>query len=162
VRRRRGGRGRLRASKEKKGPRVLTSQASFYRDTQDTMGWNVSETGFTLVPSPNVPQVIRKFLPGDVDRVLAARSLTKKDIGSYIFHTGGPKVLQAMMDALELPEGSCDASWQNLREVGNPSSPSVPLRLKDVMDNRRPAPETLGLIAAMGPGFCSELLLIEW
>lgn len=148
--------------KEKQGPRILASQSSFYRDTQDTMGWNVSENGFTLVLSPDVPQVIRKFLPGDVDRFLATRSFNRKDIGSYIFHTGGPKVLQAMMDALDLPPGSCDASWQNLREVGNLSSTSVLLVLKDVMENRRPAPGTLGLIAAMGPGFCSELLLVEW
>ena len=147
---------------ETRGPRILASQSSFYPHTQDTMGWTVSESGFTLVLSPDVPQIIRKFLPGDVDRFLSAHALGKKDIGSYVFHTGGPKVLQAMMDALELPEGSCDASWQNLREVGNLSSTSVLLVLKDVMENRRPEPGTLGLIAAMGPGFCSELLLVEW
>ena len=144
------------------GPEILDSQSSFYRDTQDTMGWGVSERGFTLVLSPDVPDVIRKYLPGDVDRFLAKHSLARKDIGSFVFHTGGPKVLQAMIDALELPDEACAASWQNLREVGNLSSTSVLLVLKDVMENRRPPAGTKGLIAAMGPGFCSELLLVEW
>jgi len=34
--------------------------------------------------------------------------------------------------------------------------------LEEVMERRRPAPGTLGLLAAMGPGFCSELVLLEW
>lgn len=144
------------------GPRILATQSSFYRDTQETMGWDVSEKGFTLVLSPNVPDVIRQYLPGDVDRFLAENKLTRKDIGSFVFHTGGPKVLQAMIDALDLPDGACDASWDSLRKVGNLSSTSVLLVLQDVMENRRPAPGTKGLIAAMGPAFCSELLLVEW
>jgi alkylresorcinol/alkylpyrone synthase len=126
------------------------------------MCWAVSERGFTLVLSPDVPDVIKRNLPPDVDKFLAGHNLTRKDIGNFVFHTGGPKVLQAMMDALELPADACVASWQNLREVGNLSSTSVLLVLKDTMENRRPAPGTLGLLAAMGPGFCSELLLLEW
>lgn len=144
------------------GPRVLDSQSSFYPDTQDVMGWAVSEKGFTLVLSPDVPDVIHKNLPGDVASFLARHGLRKEDIGSWVLHTGGPKVLQAMSDSLGLPANACEASWQNLREVGNLSSTSVLLVLKDTIENRRPASGTLGVMAAMGPGFCSELLLLEW
>jgi alkylresorcinol/alkylpyrone synthase len=144
------------------GPRVLDSQSSFYPDTQDVMGWAVSEKGFTLVLSPEVPDVIHKNLPGDVSSFLSKHGLHKEDIGSWVLHTGGPKVLQAMSDSLGLPPEACEASWQNLREVGNLSSTSVLLVLKDTIENRRPAPGTLGIMAAMGPGFCSELLLLEW
>ena len=34
--------------------------------------------------------------------------------------------------------------------------------LEDVMRNRRPQPGTMGILAAMGPGFCSELVLLKW
>jgi alkylresorcinol/alkylpyrone synthase len=144
------------------GPRVLDTQSSFYPGTEDVMGWAVSEKGFSLVLSPEVPDVIHKNLPGDVDGLLAKHGLHRTDIGSWVLHTGGPKVLQAMSDSLGLPAEASEASWNNLRQVGNLSSTSVLLVLKDVMENRRPAAGTLGILAAMGPGFCSELLLLEW
>ena len=71
-------------------------------------------------------------------------------------------MLDASADALGLHNGQLDASWDCLRKVGNLSSASVLCVLEDVMKNRRPAPDTLGLLAAMGPGFCSELLLLQW
>jgi alkylresorcinol/alkylpyrone synthase len=71
-------------------------------------------------------------------------------------------VLDASADALGLHNGQLDASWDCLRKVGNLSSASVLVVLEDVMKNRRPEPGTLGLLAAMGPGFCSELLLLRW
>jgi alkylresorcinol/alkylpyrone synthase len=71
-------------------------------------------------------------------------------------------VLEACATALELHNGELDASWDSLRKVGNLSSASVLVVLEDVMRHRRPEPGTMGLIAAMGPGFCSELLLLQW
>ena len=79
-----------------------------------------------------------------------------------MLHTGGPKVLEAIADALELKNGELKASWDCLRRVGNLSSASVLVVLEDVMKNRRPAPGTIGMLAAMGPGFCSELVLLQW
>ena len=71
-------------------------------------------------------------------------------------------MLDASAAALDLHNGELDASWDCLRKVGNLSSASVLCVLEDVMQNRRPEPGSLGLLAAMGPGFCSELLLLQW
>jgi hypothetical protein len=49
-----------------------------------------------------------------------------------------------------------------LEEDRNLSLASILVVLEEVMKHRRPATGTLGLIAAMGPGFCSELLLPQW
>jgi alkylresorcinol/alkylpyrone synthase len=144
------------------GPEILGSQSSFYPGTEDTMGWDISEKGFQIVLSSNVPQVIKENLPRDVDGFLAKHDLTRDDIGSWVLHTGGPKILEATAAALELPPEACQASWDCLRRVGNLSSTSVLLVLEDVMQNRRPAPGTYGILAAMGPGFCSELVLLRW
>jgi len=61
-----------------------------------------------------------------------------------------------------LNAGQLQASWDCLKRVGNLSSASVLVVLEDVMRHRRPEPGTLGVLAAMGPGFCSELVLLEW
>ena len=71
-------------------------------------------------------------------------------------------LVEATAAALDLQNGQLDASWDCLKRVGNLSSASVLVVLEDVMRNRRPAPGTLGVLAAMGPGFCSELVLLKW
>jgi alkylresorcinol/alkylpyrone synthase len=126
------------------------------------MGWNISEKGFRILLSTEVPNLIRQNLGRDVDAFLADKGHKRTDLKSWVLHTGGPKVLEASATALGLHNGQLDASWDCLRKVGNLSSASVLVVLEDVMKNRRPEPGTLGLLAAMGPGFCSELLLLQW
>jgi alkylresorcinol/alkylpyrone synthase len=144
------------------GPEILSTRSVFYPHTEEMMGWTVSERGFNIVLSPEVPTLIREHLGHDVDAFLGEQGYRRSDIGSWVLHTGGPKVLEATAAALELHDGQLDASWDCLKKVGNLSSASVLVVLEDVMSNRRPAPGTLGLLAAMGPGFCSELLLLKW
>lgn len=150
------------AALERRGPRIVASRSSFYPGTEDVMGWDISERGFRIVLSPDVPKVIRENLGRDVDAFLAAEGLTRSDIGSWIMHTGGPKVLEATAEALALPREALAVSWEALRRVGNLSSASVLVVLDEVMQNQRPAPGTHSVLAAMGPGFCAELLLLEW
>ena len=144
------------------GPKILATRSVFYPSTEEMMGWNISEKGFRIILSTEVPTLIRQNLGRDVDAFLADHGHQRSDLKSFVLHTGGPKVLDASADALGLHNGQLDASWDCLRKVGNLSSASVLCVLEDVMKNRRPEPGTLGLLAAMGPGFCSELLLLQW
>jgi alkylresorcinol/alkylpyrone synthase len=144
------------------GPEIVATRSVFYPDSEDVMGWTISESGFGIILSADVPQVVREFLKRDVDAFLADHGLTRADISSWVCHPGGPKVLEAMQEALELPDGALDVTWRSLREVGNLSSTSVLLVLADTLENHRPAPGSWGMITAMGPGFCSELVLLRW
>ena len=144
------------------GPAILATRSVFYPGTEHVMGWDISEKGFRIVLSREVPEVVEKFLASDVDSFLAAHGLTRKDLQSWVLHTGGPRILEATEVALELPPGALDASWECLRRTGNLSSASVLFVLEEFMLNRRPAPGSYGLLAAMGPGFCSELVLLRW
>jgi alkylresorcinol/alkylpyrone synthase len=144
------------------GPEIVATRSVFYPDSEDVMGWSISESGFGIILSADVPQVVRDFLKRDVDAFLADHGLTRSDIASWVCHPGGPKVLEAMQEALELPEGALDVTWRSLQEVGNLSSTSVLLVLAETMENHRPAPGSWGMITAMGPGFCSELVLLRW
>jgi len=153
---------KLPESKVAPGPRILATRSTFYRNSEYVMGWDIGDTGFTIVLSPDVPKVVIENLRGDVDRFLAERSLTLSDVSSWIFHSGGPKVLEAVESSLNLPKDALAASWKSLREVGNLSAASVLMVLADTLENHRGAPGSYSILAAMGPGFCLELVLLQW
>ncbi len=144
------------------GPQVLATRSVFYPDTEQVMGWEVSEHGFGIVLSADVPRMVTDNLRQDVDRFLTDHGLERRDVVSWVCHPGGPKVLEAMEEALELDSDALAVTWRSLREVGNLSSTSVLLVLQETMDEHRPAPGSYGMIMAMGPGFCSELVLVRW
>ncbi|HTY67388.1 MAG TPA: 3-oxoacyl-[acyl-carrier-protein] synthase III C-terminal domain-containing protein [Alphaproteobacteria bacterium] len=145
-----------------RAPRILATQSVFYEDTEQLMGWDISGQGFKIVLSPHLPELIRAKLAHDVDAFLALHGLCRGDLGTWVIHTGGPKVLLAVQDALSLRDDHLAPSWESLERVGNLSSASVLLVLEDVNANRAPRPGTLGMLLALGPGFCSELILLQW
>jgi alkylresorcinol/alkylpyrone synthase len=134
----------------------------FYPDTEWVMGWDVVDTGFKVVLSPRVPEVIEANVGRDVDRFLADHGLARADVHHWVAHTGGPKVLEAFRRSLALPDAALARSWRSLAEVGNLSSASVLFVLGDLLDAGEARPGDVGLLAAMGPGFSSELLLLRW
>jgi alkylresorcinol/alkylpyrone synthase len=150
------------ANLEQPGPEIIDTISTFYHDTEDVMGWDISERGFQIVLSPTVPEVIREHLGQDVDAFLSRHDLTRRDISSWIMHTGGPKVLEATQDALGLKREDLQLSWDCLRKTGNLASASVLCVLEEAMKRRCAQPGTFSVLAAAGPGFCSELVLLKW
>lgn len=150
------------ANRKAKGPRVLASRSFFYRDTERLMGWDVTSEGFRIVLSGDIPAVVREHARRNVDEFLAANDLTRRHIGRYVCHAGGPRVLEAFEEALELPEAALAPTWRCLKEVGNLSSASVLFVLEDILRGPRPEAGTFGLMLALGPGFCAELVLLRW
>lgn len=149
-------------SVQRRGPRVVTTGASFYPDTERVMGWDVVDSGFKVVLSAQVPNVVREHIARDVDQFLGAQGLSRGSVKHFIAHSGGPKVLEAFEAALELPRSALRRSWESLQQVGNLSSASVLFVLKDLLDSGEAQPGDYGLLLAMGPGFCSEMVLLQW
>lgn len=150
------------ARREAAGPTVVDSRSRLYPDTARAMGWDVTGSGFRVVLDAGVPDIVRKNLAHDVDGFLADHGLTRDDITAWVCHPGGPKVLEAVQEALDLPAGALDMTWRSLRGIGNLSSSSVLHVLRDTLAERRPPQGTAGLLLAMGPGFCAELVLLRW
>jgi alkylresorcinol/alkylpyrone synthase len=125
------------------------------------MGWDVRATGLKIVLDAGVPQVVESYLGDDVDAFLGAHGLTRGDVEWYVSHPGGPKVLEAMQAALGLDRSALQVTWDSLAAVGNLSSASVLHVLADTLRDRPPRPGSYGLMMAMGPGFCSELVLLR-
>jgi alkylresorcinol/alkylpyrone synthase len=140
---------------------IVATRSHLYPDTERIMGWDVSGTGLKIVLDPRVPELAREYLPADVAGLLDSYALTTADVTAWVCHPGGPKIIDAIEESLSLPESALELTRRGLAEVGNLSSSSVLRVLRDTFDKHPPA-GTPGVMIAMGPGFCAELLLLEW
>jgi alkylresorcinol/alkylpyrone synthase len=143
------------------GPEILDSRSHLYPDSLRTMGYDVGTTGFELVLSKDVAAIVEQYIEADVTQFLGAHGLTTTDVGAFVSHPGGPKVIEAINAALDLPPEALELTWRSLGEIGNLSSASVLHVLRDTLAKPPPSGSP-GLMIAMGPGFCSELVLLRW
>jgi alkylresorcinol/alkylpyrone synthase len=125
------------------------------------MGWRIGTDGFRIVLSVDVATITEKYLGEDVNLFLADHGLTTKDVATWVCHPGGPRVIEAVENVLELPADALDHTRNSLRANGNLSSVSVLDVLRANMADPPPA-GSYGLMVAMGPAFCSELVLLQW
>ncbi|NUS14708.1 MAG: type III polyketide synthase [Streptomyces sp.] len=144
------------------GPEVVAGRSRLYPDTERLLGWDIGGDGFRIVLGGELPGLVRRHVGPEVEDFLAGHGLKPRDVTGWVCHPGGPKVLEAVREVLGLPARALEASWRSLAEVGNLSSASVLHILHDVLAGERPLPGTPGLLMAMGPGFCSELVLLRW
>ncbi|MFF0689224.1 type III polyketide synthase [Streptomyces albogriseolus] len=144
------------------GPAVVATRSHLHPGTEHLLGWEVGAGGFRVVIDPAVPALVRRELGAQVRGFLAGHGLDTGDIGAWVCHPGGPKVLEAVTEALALPDDALTPSRRSLAAVGNLSSASVLHILQGFTEAHRPAPGTWGLVLAMGPGFCTELVLLRW
>ncbi|MFE6588967.1 type III polyketide synthase [Streptomyces sp. NPDC057781] len=150
------------AGSEAAGPSVVATRSHLYPDTEQLLGWDIGASGFRVVIDAGVPDIVRKHFGRQLCAFLADHGLSTEDIGIWVCHPGGPKVLSAVTDTLGLPGDALDTAWRSLATVGNMSSASVLHILQSTWNSHRPEPGTWGLLMAMGPGFCSELVLLRW
>jgi alkylresorcinol/alkylpyrone synthase len=143
------------------GPRVLATRSRIYPDTEEVMGWRIGSDGFRIVLSVDVATVVEKYLGEDVHLFLRDHGLTTRDVATWVCHPGGPRVIEGVENVLELPADALDHTRDSLRNNGNISSVSVLDVLRANMADP-PPPGSFGLMIAMGPAFCSELVLLQW
>jgi alkylresorcinol/alkylpyrone synthase len=140
---------------------VLATRSRLYPDSERVMGFDVGSTGLRIVLDAEVPAVIGRYVADDVDGFLGDHGLTRADIGWWVCHPGGPKVIDALQDTLGLTPDDVSLTRRSLADIGNLSSASVLHVLEDTLRDRPPTPGSHGLLMAMGPGFCSELVLLR-
>ncbi len=143
------------------GPKITGSRAAFFPETERVLGWDVTDTGFRVVLSPNIPRLVATHVPAAVDGFLAEHGLARDDIAAWVVHPGGAKVIDAMVASLGLRAGALAAARESLRTVGNLSSSSV-LFLLDERRRDPPPPGSHGLLMAMGPALSAEMVLLSW
>jgi alkylresorcinol/alkylpyrone synthase len=141
------------------GPEILGTRATLYPDSEGVIGWDIGGTGFRIVLTAGVADTIDANIDADVRGLLAEHELVPDDVGAWIAHPGGPRVLEAFERGLHLQNSELEASWRSLDLVGNLSSSSVLHVLADML--HQPV-GTNGVLFALGPGVTSEYVLLRW
>ena len=144
-----------------RGAALVASHSHLFPRTPDYMGWEVSEHGLELVLSPRVPVLVGAELPGLARAFLARRGLKVGDISRFVFHPGGPRILEAVAAGLGVAREALAPTWNFLANHGNLSSASLLFVLETVLAAGPSAGER-GLAVAFGPGFAAEMLLLNW
>lgn len=143
------------------GPRVVGSRSMLYPGSADALGWKVGSSGLRIVLSGGLPEAVRAHVADDVKALLTAHGAVPDEVARWVVHPGGPKILEAVQDALDLPADALALSWANLARAGNLSSASVLHVLADTV-RAGAAPGSLAVLAAFGPGVGAELVTLRW
>ncbi|GKV67081.1 MULTISPECIES: type III polyketide synthase [unclassified Sporosarcina] len=142
-------------------PVIRATSSRFMPGSEEVMGWDIKNDGLHVVFSKSIPTVITSWLGPFVHQFVEDQELSMDDVEHFVAHPGGKKVLLAYEKALSMETDQTAISKKVLQQHGNMSSPTVLFVLKEFID-QQPAAGEYGLMAALGPGFCGELLLLEW
>jgi alkylresorcinol/alkylpyrone synthase len=142
-------------------PSIFATQSTTMKNSLDVMGWNIKDNGLFVVFSKDIPTIIEDWFKPNVEKFLSENDLSLKDISHFVAHPGGKKVIDAYQTALGLNQSLLDSARDILKRFGNMSSATIQYVLKDHLKKDIQSGE-IGLAAALGPGFSSELLLLRW
>lgn len=141
------------------GPSIVDTSSFFYPDSLGVIGFNTTDTGFEIVLTAGVADVIAEHFPGNAAGFLGRNGHSVADVDVWFAHPGGPRVLEAFATSLGLPADALELSYSSLAKVGNLSSSAV---LHVLADGFEQDPGTRGLLFAVGPGVSAEFVLLEW
>jgi len=144
------------------GPTIRASRSHLFPETRSYMGFELKDSGLHLIMSPKVPEMVRKYFQPLRDAFLADHGLRPTDVGYYVLHPGGAKILRYLRQYAEVPDTWLAPAAEILRRHGNVSSTTVLLVLDEILHNRAPNVGSHGILASLGPGFCAEMLLLGW
>ncbi len=140
---------------------VIDTRSRLYPGTTDALGWEVRDTGFAIVLSAGLPDLLRAHLLADVKGLLAEHDLTPAEVPTWVVHAGGPRVIDAVRDALGLSEDAVRESRASLACAGNLSSASVLDVLARTLAQSDAPPGSPAVLMAFGPGVSCELVLLN-
>jgi alkylresorcinol/alkylpyrone synthase len=127
-------------------------------DTLDVMGWSIDPLGFGVILRRTVPEFVNEELKPALTRILTRMQLSLADVGRFICHPGGAKVINAIETALALDQGTLDHERDVIAEYGNMSAPTVLFILERARKKGLPA---RSLLTALGPGFTASCVSLR-
>ncbi len=146
------------ASGSPAGWQLLRNGSHVVADSEDAMSWRIGDHGFAMTLAPSVPKLIGELLRPWLTDWLRKSGLQLGDIRHWAVHPGGPKILQAVQDCLNLPANALATSHRVLSEFGNMSSPTLAFILQRLQRTPTAGP---CVMLGFGPGLTIEAALLE-
>jgi alkylresorcinol/alkylpyrone synthase len=138
---------------------IMASSSKLYYDHLDVMGWDFLDSGFKVIFSKDIPTIIHTHVKDDITSFLSVNNLDLSDIKNFIFHPGGKKVLTAYEESLQISSDKIKNTRETMNEYGNMSSGTVLYVFEKFL--REGFEDGYGLMLAVGPGFSSEMVLLD-
>ena len=137
--------------------KVAANGSCILPDSEKEMTWRIGDHGFVMTLSRRVPELIGLHLRPWLSAWLAELGLELSQVGSWAIHPGGPSIVSAVAEALQLSPAAVEPSRQVLAECGNMSSPTV-LFIIDRLQRQGAARPCVAL--GFGPGLTAESVLL--
>ncbi len=144
-----------------RGLQVVDVAALTDPTTADHMTWDITDLGFRMGLSPDVPRVLARHVRGLVQTLLERNGITVSEVDGWAVHPGGPRILDTVIEQLGLPDDALDASRAVLAEYGNCSSATVLLVLDALRATAVPRPGRTAVAMAFGPGLTLYATLLR-
>jgi predicted naringenin-chalcone synthase len=117
------------------------------------MSWRVGDHGFEMTLSRRVPGLIARHLKPWLELWLGDKNLSLTDVKTWAVHPGGPKIISAVEESLDLAHEVLAVSRGVLAEYGNMSSPTILFVLDRLRKQNAPRP---CVALGFGPGLVAE------
>jgi polyketide synthase Type III len=145
-------------------PRLVKASSHIILEALDAMryDWDDDHGLFSFYLDPQIPYVIGAHAETVLERLLSGTGLNINDIGHWLMHSGGKKVIDALRVNLGLSRHDVRHTLSVLRDYGNLSSASFLFSFKRLREENVTEPGDYGVITAMGPGSTIEMALIQW
>jgi alkylresorcinol/alkylpyrone synthase len=141
--------------------KFVGSHSHLFPDSENVMGWDVVDTGLSVIFAPEIPARIARDMQPVVADFMSQHCIAPGDLAHFVMHPGGARVIEAYGEAFGLQNGELRHTAGVLRAFGNMSSPTVLFVLERAMREGRIKPDDWVLMGALGPGFSSELALLK-
>jgi alkylresorcinol/alkylpyrone synthase len=141
--------------------KIIGSKSTLWPNSEDVMGWTITDGGLSVVFSKDIPSIVTKNLRPEYERLLQKFGIQDEQVRQFIAHPGGPKVIEAYSKTLNRKIDHFENSNHVLRHNGNMSSPTVLFVLEKTLNQTHLSEGEYGVLLALGPGFSCEQVLVE-
>lgn len=146
------------------GPRVLKSASCLIVEALEAMryDWDRDQGRFSFFLDPQIPYVVGAHAELAVARLLSGTGLRRSNVKHWLVHSGGKKVIDAIVVNLGLTRHDVRHTSGVLRDYGNVSSGSFLFSYERLVEEGVTRPGEYGVLMTMGPGSTIETALIQW
>lgn len=143
------------------GPEIIDEEMYHFYDSEQLMGFRLTNSGLQMVLDIEVPAKIEEHFPAILEPFLEKNHLKIEDIDHLIFHPGGKKIVNLVESLFGKYGKNIHDTKEVLRLFGNMSSATVLYVLERVLE-QKPAHGEKGLLLSFGPGFSAQRVLLQW